>query len=171
MSWQAVLMYAVVAGIGFLAAFRNATAAALCVAWLVGEIIYIFTGNVLPLSFFFMADVAVVAVIYAKTIKRCGTKLYTSLGEQLRCLVTDLTAYDRWIVAIYLLGAWPLYVLDIHPFYKWHALWALAIIQFLLAGAEAALSFRHDVIERASPDPPGNGLALAGYWAWSTRSR
>jgi len=77
--------------------------------------------------------------------------------------ITDLTFCDRGILAIFLLGAWPLYVLNVDPWWKWMGLWALVIIQFLLAGAEAAFSFRHDVKPRARSEPP-DGLALAGYW-------
>jgi hypothetical protein len=163
MIWQAAVMYLVVAGT-FLASFRNATAAALCSAWLAGELIYIFTGNTLPLGFFFMADIAVISIIYFKTIRRCGAKLYSSLGQQMRCLVTDLTTCDRWIVAIFLLGVWPAYILMIEPYWKWHLLWGLTILQFLLASAEAAQSFVAFLRTRAPSDPPDNGFALAGYW-------
>lgn len=164
-------MYSVVAGVGIPAAFRffplairNATALALVVAWLVAEVIVYKTGNSLPVGFYFKADLAVIAAIYAKTIIRCGVKSYSPIGFHLRCLVTDLTLCDRWIVAIFLLGAWPLYVLNLDPYYKWQCLLWLAIIQFLLAGAEAIQSFRHDVKVRAKSDPPGNGLALAGAY-------
>lgn len=164
MSWQALVIYAVVAGVGIPAAFRNTTALALVIAWLFVELVYQITGDSLPLKFSFMADVAVIAVIYAKMIKRCGAKLYSSFVEQMRCLVTDLTYWDRAIVAIFLLGMWPLYVLNFHPYYKWWLLWGLAILQFLLAGAEAIQSFRHSVRSRAASDPPGNGLAMAGVY-------
>ena len=163
MSWQAVVMYAVVLGVGAPAAFRNVTALALVIAWLFVEIVYQITGDSLPLKFSFMADIAVIAVIYAKMIRRCGAKIYSSMREQFRCFVTDLTKWDRWIAALFLLGAWPTYVLEIHPFFKWYLLWLITITQFLLAGAEAALSFRHDIKARAT-DPPDNGLALAGLW-------
>jgi hypothetical protein len=157
-------MYAVVALVGFPAALRNITAAALTISWLVGEIWWMATGDNLPLSTYFMTDVAVVSVIYAKTIVRVGAKTYPSLLEQLRCLIVDLTPYDRWVVAIFLLGAWPLYVLSVHPWWKWYGLWAMVIAQFLIAGAEAIQSLRRDVKMRAASDPQGNGLALAGAY-------
>lgn len=157
-------MYVVVAGIGFPAAFRNLTAFALVASWLAGEIVSAWSGNSLPVSFYFMADVAVISLIYAKTIRRVGNKTYPTLRRQLYCLIVDLTPWDRWIVGLFLLGAWPLYVLSLHPFYKWWALFAIVIAQFLLAGAEAISSIRHELSERASSDPPGNGFALAGYW-------
>lgn len=141
MAWQALVMYVVVAGVGIPAAFRNLTALAMVIAWLSVELVYQITGDSLPLKYSFMADIFVISVIYAKTIKRCGAKLYSSLGEQMRCLVTDLTPWDRWIVAIFLFGAWPAYALTFDPWIKWHALWLLAIAQFLLAGGEAVASF------------------------------
>lgn len=172
MSWQAVTMYAAVAGLGIPAAFRNATAAALVFAWLAGETLWLATGNSLPLSFFFMADIAVISIIYAKTIKRVGAKTYPTLARQLQCLIIDLTVCDRWIVGLFLLGAWPAYVLAINPFAKWHTLWAISIIQFCLAGAEAAQSYVAHLRTRVAPDPPdSSGLAWAGFGLWSTRLR
>lgn len=158
MTWQNIVIYAVVAGVGFPAAFRffppairNITALAMVVAWVVAELYTFRTGESLPLSFYFMADLAVIAVIYAKTIKRCGLKTYPSMMEQLRCLVTDLTKWDRGIVAIFLLGAWPLYVLNLHPYYKWQGLLWLAVLQFLLAGGEAVAMFVEERRKAAKP--------------------
>ena len=163
MSWQAIVMYAVVAGVGIPAAFRNVTALAMVIAWLSVELVYQLTGDSLPLKFSFMADVMVITAIFAKMVIKCGPKNYPSMRGMLRCFITDLTCSDRGILAIFLLGAWPLYVLNVDPWWKWMGLWALVIIQFLLAGAEAAFSFRHDVKPRARSEPP-DGLALAGYW-------
>lgn len=154
-------MYGVVA-VGLLAGLRNPTAMALSVAWIASEIVYLDTGNNLSLSTHFMADIAVIALIYAKTILRMGPKLYPTLGRQIYCMFLDLTKCDRWIVAIYLLGAWPLYVLSLDSYYRWWGLYWLVIAQFLLASAEAAQSYVAHLRSRAAPDPPGNGLALAG---------
>lgn len=162
MSWPSFAMYLVVACVGLPAAFRNPTAAALVISWLAGEIAWMVTGNNLPLSTYFAADIVVVSIIYAKTIRHCGPKEYPSMRGQLRCLVTDLTICDRWIVAIFLLGMWPAYVLSIHPYYKWFWLWGLAISQFLLAGAETAQSYVAHLRSRVPSEPPGNGLAMAG---------
>lgn len=153
MSWQAVIMYCVVAFVGVPASFRNLTALAMIAAWLSVEFVYQITGDSLPLKYSFMADIAVIAVIYAKTIKRCGAKLYSSMVEQMRCLVTDLTPCDRWIVAIFLLGAWPVYLLSIDPWWKWMALWALAISQFMLASGEALADLIEARREARKPTP------------------
>lgn len=168
MTWQAIVMYAVVVGLGIPAAFRNPTALAMVIAWLCVEFVYQLTGNPLPLQFSFMADVTVIAAIYAKTTNRSGAKHYSSLGEQTRCMITDLTPCDRWVLAIFLV-MWPLYVLLIDPWWKWHLLWGLAITQFLFASAEAFKSFRRDLKSRA--DPPSSGLALAGANRWSMPTR
>lgn len=116
MSWQALVMYAVVAGLGIPAALRNVTALAMVIAWLSVELVYQATGNSLPLQYSFMADIAVVAVIYAKASR---------------------TLWDRWIVGIYVVLVWPAYVLQFDPYTKWMLLWALTIAQFVLAGVEA----------------------------------
>lgn len=142
MSWQAIVMYGVVVGIGIPAAFRNVTALAMVIAWLTVELVYQITGDSLPLRYSFAADIAVICAIYAKAIKRAGTKTYSSQMEQLRCMVTDLTLADRWIVAIFIFGTWPMYILQLDPWWQWMSLWALTIGQFLLAGSEAIAGFR-----------------------------
>lgn len=163
MSWQAIVIYLVVAGIGFPAAFRNPTAAALVVAWLAGEIIVELLGNSLPLGFYFAADMTVISLIYAKAIHRAGPRTYRSIGRQLSCMVTELTPWDRAIVAIFMLGMWPAYVVGFDPWSKWMLLWGLSITQFILAGAEAASSLRHDVVTEARSEPQDSGFAMAGF--------
>lgn len=111
------------------------------IAWLSVELVYQLTGDSLPLKFSFMADVAVMTAIYAKAIHRVGAKTYPTAKDQLRGLVADLTPWDRWIVAIFLLGAWPIYVLTFDSWWKWMLLWGLCIAQFLFAGGEALASF------------------------------
>jgi hypothetical protein len=70
------------------------------------------------------------------------------------------------VVGIFLLGAWPLYVLNIDAYDKWWLLYYLAIAQFLFAGAEAILNHKYVSRSRASEteDPPDNGLAIAGAY-------
>lgn len=160
MSSPHLLMWTVVAVVGIILARRNATAAALVASWLVGELTWLITGNNLPLSTYFMADVAVISVIYAKTIRRVGVKSYPTLRRQIYCLFVDLTPCDRWVVAIFLLGCWPLYVSTIHPFYQWWGLYFATLLQFILAGAEAAFVLHREYKEQAEEEPPG--LALAG---------
>lgn len=145
-------MYAVVVGIGIPAAFRNLTALAMVITWLAVESIYQATGNSLPLRYSFMADVTIIGTIYAKTIRRIGPKTYRSTRQQLECLITELNSWDRCIIAIFLLGVWPLYVLAIDPWWKWMALWALTIIQYLFAGSEAFACFKAEH-KKDTPDP------------------
>lgn len=139
MSWQAILMFAVVAGVGIPAAFRNVTALAMVIAWLSVELVYQVTGDSLPLQYSFMADIAVVAVIYAKANNEIAGR------NQLRRLITDLTVWDRWIVGVYLFLTWPAYVFEINAWLKWHLLWACMIAQFLAAAFEAFLGSRNSV--------------------------
>jgi hypothetical protein len=156
-------MYLTVAAVGLTAMRRNLTAAALVASWLVGEAVWMATGNNLPLSTYFMADIAVITLVYAKTIRRVGARKYPTLWLQLKCLVLDLTAYDRWVVGLFLLGAWPLYVLSIEPYYKWWLLYLIVILQFMIAGAEAVHLLRCDVKQKPVSEED-NGLALAGAY-------
>lgn len=158
-----VLFACVVLFVGVPAMTRNATAVALVLSWMGGQLAYLSTGDSLPLRFYMIADIAVIAVIYGKMTAACADKVYESCWHQLKCMVTDLTPQDRIIVFIFLLLVWPLYVLNIGDFYKWWALWGLTIIQFLLAGSEAYHSWRE--AKRADsitePDIPSSGSAFS----------
>lgn len=142
MTWAEILIQLVVLFVGLPAAIRNPTAALLVASWALGQGTWLLTGDNLPLRVYFLADVTVIAGIYAKTIVRCRGKVYRNTADQLRCMVTDLTVWDRWIVAIFVGGCWPLYVLALDPWAQWYALWALTIAQFLIAGGEAVISWR-----------------------------
>ena len=141
MTTPEIVMWAVVCGIGLPAVCRNPTALALSLSWLAGELTWMATGNNLPLSVYVMADIGVIAVIYAKSISRVGPKYYPSAWQHAKSFVTDLTWSDRFIVGIFLLGAWPTYAVQIHPYYRWWILYYLTVAQFVLAGAEALLSW------------------------------
>lgn len=132
-------MWAVVLAVGLSSAWRNPTAFALVFAWLTAEAVSLATGDSLPLATSFKVDVAVIAVILAKAIVSEGCRSYPSLRAQLKCGWQALTACDRLIIGLYLFGAWPIYVSTLHPYYVWWSLWAITIVQFLLAGTEALL--------------------------------
>lgn len=170
MSWPALVMYAVVLVVGVPAMARNPTAFGLVISWSIAQGLWYMTGDNLPLDFYFIADLTVIAIIYAKTISRCAGKVYDSGWHQLRCMVTDPTRCDRAIIALFVLGAWPLYGLDIGAWEKWWGLWILTVCQFLLAGFESLSSWRKakraDPV--AEPDTPSSGgflrLARAGEY-------
>lgn len=164
MSWPAIVMYLVIAFVGLPAAFRNPTAFALVVAWLVPEILYHFTQNNLPLKIYFMADIVVIAVIFGKATVREGCRTYPTLREQLHCAFTAITAYDRWVITGFVFAAWPLYVVEIDPRSKWFALFSIVILQFLLAAGEAIMLGDREGRRRMSEPPAGHdGLAFAGH--------
>lgn len=161
-------MYAVVAGIGFPAAFRNPTSAALVLAWLVPEILYQFTGDSLPLRLYFCADIFVLAAILAKATVREGCRTYPTLRQQTHCAWKAITPWDRLIAGGFILAAWPLYVAQIDPLPKWYALWAIIILQFLVAAGDAAFSLGERK-RRVMSDTPGGppGLAFAARFGGS----
>jgi hypothetical protein len=162
MSWPHVLIYVVVIGIGLPSAVRNPVAAALVGNWAIGEFSWMVSGDNLPLTIYFMADVAVIAVICAKATWREGCRTYPSFREQIRCFGRALTLWDRWLVASYIFVAWPIYVLTIDPWHKWWVLYWLVVAQFLMAGGEAVQSVLGSRKGRVMPNRPPGGLALVG---------
>lgn len=168
MSWQQFAMWAVVVAVFAVSAFCgwkakrfNVTAAALVAAWASAEIYCRAAETSLPLRFYVMADIAVVTVIYAKAIVRCGAKVYRGFWHQAKCMLTDLTPWDRWIVGLYVLCIWPAYVLNIDAYAKWNLLWAATMAQFYLAGVESLTIWRKSIPTSADPRTGGGLLRVA----------
>lgn len=167
MTLPEIIITVVVAFIGLPAATRNATAFALVLMWAAGELAWMVSGNNIPLRVYFMADIAVIVTVYARSITRCGNKVYDGCATQLRCTLTDLTICDRIIVLIFVLGIWPIYVLKMDAYIKWHLLWALTVVQFLAAGLDTFLSWREAKRADPKPDTPQSGLLrLTGVEAY-----
>jgi len=152
MSWQAGLMLAVVLLVGVPSAWRNVTAAALVISWSSAEVLWLVTGDNLPLMHYWFADFFVMLIVCAKAWANKAT---------------------RWDVAIMLIFpmAW-LYYLDqeIGAFHKWMALWFLVLAQFALAGADSFFQWldprKANALATAddSPDNPSSGVEYR--WAW-----
>lgn len=148
-----IIMWAVVLAVGVPSAWRNPTAGALVLCWVVSEGIYALTGNGLAVAYYFYPDIFVICVIMAKHGPySCPPDGNTE--RHLRSVLVNRTIQDYVILLIFPV-MWVLYVVDLHPFYKWWSLWLLAIIQFFLAGWEAIVIQRH-AAEHASrkPKPP-----------------
>jgi hypothetical protein len=141
--WIAVVLLGLGGGIR-LTGVRNLTALALAVSWLAGQIYYLRTGNNLATGEYFKADVAVIAVIYAKTIWRVGARQYPILWQHIGALATEPTVCDRFIIAIFLLGSWPVYVLTLDPWLQYWLLYWFTLSQFVFAGLEAAIFWWHE---------------------------
>lgn len=155
-----IVTWAIVLGVGVPAALRNATAAALVIAWAVAQAFWLLTGDNLPLDLYLVADIGVIAVICGKATVREGCRAYPTISEQLRCMWRALTACDRLIIGLYLFAAWPVYTSGLHPYYQWWALLCITIAQFLLAGIEAAAGWRRARSQQTEP-PPNNVLLFA----------
>lgn len=162
MSLPHLIMWAVVVCVGLPAAFRNPTALALTLSWLAGETTWLITGNSFPLSVYFMADIAVVAVIMAKP-EACNSQPYQNTVHQLKCLLLERSVADRVVMLIFPI-MWCIYTVPIHPYYAWFALWLLTIAQFLAAGVEAFLKFRRARAAVVARDIPRSGLEYALAW-------
>jgi len=167
MTWPEIIIHAVVICVGVPAALRNWTALALVASWALGQGTWMVTGDNLPLKIYFLADLTVIGVILAKEIVKVGPKEYNGIWHQLRCLIKDLTVQDRWIIAVFVAGCWPLYVISIGAYERWWMLYYITIAQFLLAGWEALSSWRgakRAVHDRTYRQKPGGLKRMAGNW-------
>lgn len=165
MIWQQLIMYVVVAGVGFPAAFRlrNLTAAALVAAWIASEIVSAKTGDSLPIATYAVTDPLVIAAIFTKATIREGCSTYPSLKAQLNSLWEALTICDRFVVGLFVFAAWPAYLAYLagfSPYYTWTLLWYVAIAQFAFAGLEVLSGWRMGLRQRRYHDS-GNIIQFA----------
>lgn len=166
MTWPEIVIHFVVFAVGLPACLRNPTACALVLAWALGQLVYGLTGDSLPLKVYVMADLTVLAVIAAKATRTEGSRTYPTLREQGAHFWNAVTRFDRWIAGLFVFAVWPIYALDIHPFYKWYLLWALIIAQFFLAGCEAvSILLGEWKGRRVMPKPPPGGPGGLAYAA------
>lgn len=139
MTTPAVIMWCVVIAVGMFAAWRNPTALALVISWAFGEYIYLSTGDSLPVALYAYPDIAVIAIIAAKA---------------------ERTLADRVVILIFP-AMWVLYIVSdaaLHPYFKWFALWFLAIAQLVAVGLESLLTFRRASNAASdTPDTPSSG--------------
>lgn len=136
--WMAVFAVAVSFLVG-----KKATAGALAVAWLFGEVVYQITGDSLAVQFYLYPDIFVLAVIFA----------------QARQSLAD------WAVVALYPAAWTFYVADIDPSSKWWALYYITLAQLLIAAADSFLAYRreHRAVSDRPATPTGGEFSLA--WA------
>lgn len=138
MAWPWFVILGVVLLVGLPASFRNPTAAALVASWSFGQGVWLITGDNLPLKAYVIADITVLAVIICKPCLFRGP--YRDWLHQLRCIFDERSAWDRFIIASFVV-MWGLYILEVGDKFKWYALWALAIVQLLASGGEAVQSW------------------------------
>lgn len=157
-----LIMWGVVAGIGFPAAFLNRTAFALCASWLVAELICRKTGENLPILVYFIFDYFVLLVIFTKPETR-DMSPYRTFGDQIKALWREHCATDVFIAAIFPV-MWLIYVAPIGEIYRWWGLWGLVQVQFFAAGREAYCLWRAARSKARDLEPPGAfKLGLAGH--------
>lgn len=151
MSYPQLVMWLVVLCIGIPSAWKNPTAAALVIAWLVGRAVYLITGDNLAIEFYAFPDVFVLAMIMAKR-EYCNGQPYRSLCHQLACVLLERSPADRAVMLLFPV-MWVLYVAPIHDYYRWWALYAATLLQFLFASAESLEIFWRQRAMRKSVPP------------------
>lgn len=162
-----LVLWITVLGVALPCALRNATSGALAAAYLLVEgLAYI--GHPLPIEYFILPDIAVLAAIFAKP-ERYPCEEYHGAVHQLWCLVSERSIADRFIMCSYPF-VWLTYAADISDYTKYWALWWIAIAQFCAASAEAMFDqvHRRDADAANSPPPPRGSLLVAyqaGGWS------
>ncbi len=157
MSTPHLLMWAIVLVVGVPSAWRNPTAAALVLCWVVSEGIYALTGNGLAVEYFAYPDIFVIAIIFAKPECR-DLSPYASTWHQMKCVLLERSPSDGFILLSYPV-VWTLYVAGLHPYYQYWALYLISVAQFLAAGWESLSKHLRRHAE-AREHPPEQGPLL-----------
>src|SRR5687767_2352409 len=110
-----IIFACVVVLVGLPSAWRNVTAAALVASWAAGQAVWLFSGDSLPLRFYMMADLAVLAVIFCKPTPYSP---YRGFGHQLCLMWLERSLWDRVVITIFGL-MWLTYSLPISDYYRW----------------------------------------------------
>lgn len=165
MTTPEIIFLCVVLLVGVPAMWRNATAAALVLSWTVGQMVWVVSGDSLPLKVYLLCDLTVLAIIYCKPEAR-GYFPYRDLRHQLSQAWFERSLWDRVVIAIFPL-MWATYAMPISDYHRWWALYYLCLAQFLAAGAESLISRRAANTSEKPSDHPSSGLKFQAARGWS----
>jgi hypothetical protein len=159
-TWAQFLFLAVVLLVAGTAAWRNITAAALVMIYLIVQAAYLSSGVLTSVELLAL-DMVVIAFIYMKAPYRpCFP--YRSLAHQFACLWLERSPCDRFIMILFP-AAWYFYFVDVSASAQWWALYWTSLAQFLAAGFEPYLNIRSSREANAgsedAPEPPAEGGA------------
>ncbi len=124
------IIIAAVATVSLIAGRWNATATFLALEWMASETIWLITDDNLPIGAFWLMDLTVLALIYART--PLPIESYATGRKQATAFWRELGRSDRVVVAIF--GAmWVVYAVPMSDWPRWSALYALTLTQFIVA--------------------------------------
>lgn len=147
----------------------NATQLALAFNYFASQGWWLIAGDV-DIGVMFMIDVTSVAFIFCKATARCQHDVFLNGRHQLRCMVESLTTFDRVVLGLFALAAWPSYVFILSAFWLFWICWWVMMLQFLAAGSEAFLDWRKARATAPESCDPSSGMmfAVARARRWST---
>jgi hypothetical protein len=135
MSLPELVFLTVVLAIGLPSAVYNRTAAALVGSWGMQEVVAIVAGVPPGTVAGLVLDLGVIAVVLCKPeVRDCSP--YRTMGKQIAAFWCERSAWDSAILTIFPI-MWTVHAMNIDLYYRWWALWWLALVQVLLSGAEA----------------------------------
>jgi hypothetical protein len=170
MSTPELVFLSVMLAIGLPALLLNRTApalsvAALAISWCVQEAFWLVSGECIGTLGGLALDYGAILVIVAKPeIRDCSP--YPTLWHQILSFWCERSIWDAAILAIFPL-MWLVHASRLDPYHQYWSLWWLALVQFLLAGAEAlGPPLRHGFValhRLREKLPPGMSRVNEGY--------
>ena len=158
MSTPETIALVVVACIGIPSAWFNFTSVGLVTSYIITQLVWRATGETMAVPSMLLSDYLVIVLTVAKPDAReCE---YTGLVLQLYALWGERTNADKIIISMFPL-AWFCYAVDFDAFYRWWALWWLALLQLLVAGWEGYSTWHTQRAKKDHPGPNVTSLRLA----------
>lgn len=162
MSTDEIIFLAAVACIGIPSAWFNLTSVGLVLSYIVSQLVWRVTGEGLSVPSMLLCDYFVIVLAIAKPDARVCE--YTGLFAQLRALWGERTSADKIILSLFPF-VWFCYAVDFDAFYRWWALWWMALVQLLVAGWEgySVWQQRRGARNHTGPNVTSLRLAWSGH--------
>lgn len=155
-----IIFLTVVACVGIPSAWFNLTSVGLVVSYIVSQLVWRVTGESLSIPSMLLCDYLVIVLMLAKPDARECT--YTGLFSQMCALWGERTNADKVILSIFP-AVWFCYAVEFSAFYRWWALWWMAMLQLLVAGWEGYSVWQMKRVKKDHTGP--NVVSLRLVWS------
>lgn len=158
MTIDEIIFLAAIVCIGIPSAGYNLTSAGLVISYIVSQVVWRVTGEALSVPSMLLCDYLVIVLAVAKPDAReCP---YTNLMAQLCAVWGERTTADKIVLSMFPF-AWFCYAIEFDTFYRWWALWWLAMFQLLVAGWEGYTTWHQGLRTKDHTRPDITLLRLA----------
>lgn len=159
MTTDEIILLVIVVCIGIPSARFNLTSVGLVISYGVSQLVWKVTGEAISVPSMLLCDYLVMVLIWAKPdVYECP---YTGLAAQFCALWFERSYADRIVLSFFSL-AWFCYAINFDAFYRWWALWWIALVQLIVAGWEGYSVWQQ---RRSAKDHTSPNVTLRLAWS------